>query len=180
MITQELLNFIKQNISQGKSKEEVKRTLISGGGWKESDIEEAFRLLGINVQSPIPISPQIPIVLVNKKEDSSNLGSKIFYFIYYSVVMGAVIFLLIGGAMFFISSSKELGLALFPILFFFLPPILSLIISIVVYRDAKKLKSQGADINSPILWALVSYVLVGFAVYLSLRRVDFKRQIKNT
>ena len=42
MITQELIQFIQQSISQGKTKEEIRNILLSSGGWQESDIEEAF------------------------------------------------------------------------------------------------------------------------------------------
>ncbi len=48
MITQELIQFIQQSISQGKTKEEIRNMLLANGGWQESDIEEAFSKAGNN------------------------------------------------------------------------------------------------------------------------------------
>lgn len=41
MATEELINYIKQSLANGKTKDEISFTL-SGSGWQEKDIEEAF------------------------------------------------------------------------------------------------------------------------------------------
>ncbi|NCS99944.1 hypothetical protein GW765_03105 [Candidatus Parcubacteria bacterium] len=51
MITQELIQFIQQGISQGKTKEELKQILLSNGDWLESDVEEAFSSINTNVSN---------------------------------------------------------------------------------------------------------------------------------
>lgn len=41
MVTPELVNYIKAQLSQGKTKEEIKAVLLSNG-WKASDLDSAF------------------------------------------------------------------------------------------------------------------------------------------
>ena len=43
MVTQELLNYIKIEFSKGRTREDIKGTLVSEGGWSEEDLNEAFR-----------------------------------------------------------------------------------------------------------------------------------------
>lgn len=52
MITQELINFIQSQKSQGKSKEEIKSSLMQNN-WLEQDIETVFQQL----QTPPPANP---------------------------------------------------------------------------------------------------------------------------
>ena len=52
MITQELLGYIKAEIAKGKTREEIRGVLLSGGGWSEDDLSEAFRTI-IPMQSVI-------------------------------------------------------------------------------------------------------------------------------
>jgi len=54
MITQELIQFIQQGISQGKSREELKQILLSNGDWQESDVDEAFS----SINNPVPQKPK--------------------------------------------------------------------------------------------------------------------------
>jgi hypothetical protein len=43
MITQELTAYVKSELNRGKSRDEVRNSLLSGGGWSEADIAEVFR-----------------------------------------------------------------------------------------------------------------------------------------
>lgn len=52
MITQELVNFIKQQISVGVSREQISQTLQSSG-WSPTDIDEVFRQLAFPAQLPV-------------------------------------------------------------------------------------------------------------------------------
>lgn len=54
MANQRLSNYVRQQLQQGKSKEEIKSELL-GAGWQEADINQAF-----NVPSPVP-SPNAPL-----------------------------------------------------------------------------------------------------------------------
>ena len=67
----------------------------------------------------------------------------------------------------------------FPLLFFVLPPLSTVIASFVVYKDAVKLKNQGANIESPSFWAAATFISIGLPIYLAFRRVDYKRQIRD-
>lgn len=113
------------------------------------------------------------------KESPSNIGNKIFYFIYYTTVIGVLFILFFVVAIFLTNSSEGLGIAIFSSLFFFLPPLLTLIASIIIYRDAKKLKNQGANIENPSFWAVTAFISIGIPVYLAFRKVDYKKQIKD-
>ena len=50
MVTPELLEYMRGEIAKGKAREEIHKVLISGGGWTEDDLSEAFRII-------IPFSP---------------------------------------------------------------------------------------------------------------------------
>lgn len=52
MISQELIAYVKSELSKGKSREAIRSTLTSGGGWSEMDIGEVFREL-IPFEKPI-------------------------------------------------------------------------------------------------------------------------------
>ena len=56
MTNQELLNYIRQQSSQGTSEEEIKSKLITSG-WSETDIKEAFALVSDSVLPPAPPNP---------------------------------------------------------------------------------------------------------------------------
>ena len=62
MINQQLLDYVKQQLQNGVSKEQIKSNLLSNG-WQESDINEAFALvdsLMSSTVSQISNSPQLP------------------------------------------------------------------------------------------------------------------------
>jgi len=56
MITPELIGYIKGEFAKGRTREEIRTTLVTGGGWSEADIGEAFKTL-IPMQQGF-ISPQ--------------------------------------------------------------------------------------------------------------------------
>lgn len=45
MITPELLSYIRGELGKGRTREEIRTDLIKGGGWKEEDLGEAFRIV---------------------------------------------------------------------------------------------------------------------------------------
>lgn len=42
MVNNEILSFVKEQIAQGKSKDEIRDMLVTHGGWDNKDVEEAF------------------------------------------------------------------------------------------------------------------------------------------
>ncbi len=62
MINQQILDYIKQQLQQGISREQIKSSLMSNG-WQESDINEAFGTISNNPvpspHSPVPPQPTI-------------------------------------------------------------------------------------------------------------------------
>lgn len=62
MENQQLVDFIKASIEQGKSKEEIKKSLLASG-WQDADIEKVFTtIFQNNIQPAISQNslPQIP------------------------------------------------------------------------------------------------------------------------
>lgn len=55
MINQQILDYIKQQVQQGVSREQIKSSLMSNG-WSSSDIEEGFNAIG-STPSTIPHAP---------------------------------------------------------------------------------------------------------------------------
>lgn len=53
MAEEKLLNYIRDQLQRGKTKEEIKKELL-GVGWQEKDIEEAFNLVGVSQQFAAP------------------------------------------------------------------------------------------------------------------------------
>ncbi len=49
MVNQELLDYIKQQLQQGVSQEQIRQSLIANG-WQVQDINEAFALLQVNIK----------------------------------------------------------------------------------------------------------------------------------
>ncbi len=57
MITPELIAYIKQQLALGKTKEEIKKTLVLAGGWQEVDIEQGLAAADTSTAAAIPVSP---------------------------------------------------------------------------------------------------------------------------
>jgi len=72
MITPDLLDYIKRQLEQGFSKEQIKNALL-GSGWQEKDIEEAF----YSILNPQPSSgiPQAPIPQAQTTQTNFSLLS---------------------------------------------------------------------------------------------------------
>lgn len=51
MASQELVNYIKQRINLGNTKEDIKKDLIKAG-WQESDVEEGLKEVSLAVTAP--------------------------------------------------------------------------------------------------------------------------------
>ena len=88
MINQQLLDFIKQQLSSGSTKEKISSDLLANG-WTAQDVQEGFNALTIPATpvSSVPSTPATPS-FVQKK---SHSGMKIFFTV-------LVLFLLAGGA----------------------------------------------------------------------------------
>ena len=66
MVTQELLEYIRGELAKGLTRDEIHRTLISGGGWTEDDLSEAFSVPVPDV--PVPevagsVEPERPALI---------------------------------------------------------------------------------------------------------------------
>jgi len=70
MVTQELLNYIKQQVALGKDHGEIKDVLMRGGGWHSEEIDDAFRVL-----TPISIPTQPPSPNMNSVPTSTPIGT---------------------------------------------------------------------------------------------------------
>ena len=57
MINKELVDYIKNNIEQGKGIDQIKDELISGGGWQKGDVVEAMSHIQSGQASNVPQRP---------------------------------------------------------------------------------------------------------------------------
>ena len=57
MVNQQLFDYIKQQLQQGKSKEEIKSELLVAG-WQESDINQALNVPNPSQSSSLPLPPK--------------------------------------------------------------------------------------------------------------------------
>ncbi|HHD92069.1 MAG TPA: hypothetical protein ENL06_00360 [Candidatus Portnoybacteria bacterium] len=69
MVTQQLFNYIKQQLEQGISKEQIKNTLLSQG-WAEDDIDDGFRKVETGEQAEI--SKRASLIAGDKNEKNNN------------------------------------------------------------------------------------------------------------
>ena len=60
MANQQLFNYVKQQLQQGKKEDEIKSELL-GAGWEEADINQAFGMSSSS-QPPRPSTPPVPPV----------------------------------------------------------------------------------------------------------------------
>lgn len=70
MVTPELLDFIRAQISGGMSVIELERLLVEQGGWNKVDVEEAFIKTGILQKPPVPLPKPIAQVVISKTEST--------------------------------------------------------------------------------------------------------------
>lgn len=99
------------------------------------------------------------------------------FFIGISVLGGVLIWLF-----FFLTQNSQGAGLLFMGLFFLVLPLIPIVVAIFVFRDAKNLKNLGAHIDSPIVWALLSFFTfpIGVSLYLGNRRANFSKQITSS
>lgn len=69
MINNEILSFIKDQLGQGTTKDQVKNMLVGQGGWDEKDVEEAFETINFSGTS-------YPSVLKNAMADEIKAVEK--------------------------------------------------------------------------------------------------------
>jgi hypothetical protein len=94
MVNNQLLDYIKQQLDQGLSRETIQQNLISDGGWSLSDITEAFSAPGINQNSNIPNSSSMVTFLpVNYKLTFYLVILYTIIFILWTVINYATIYL---------------------------------------------------------------------------------------
>ena len=74
MVTKELLNYIKQQIEEGVEKDVIKMKLMNNG-WQDSDVEEAFKLLGEEAIEP-PVPPVRPSPSVETSGEADNVETQ--------------------------------------------------------------------------------------------------------
>jgi hypothetical protein len=107
MVTQELISYVRGEVNKGKTREEIRTALLSGGGWSEADISEVFRSVmplsgGVEEKPVIPtiINPSLapslatPSPVLSKKSFSMSHKTK-------ELIIVLVVALLVGGAGYF-------------------------------------------------------------------------------
>ena len=75
MINPQLLDYIKQQRAQNVSEEAIKNNLVAGGGWSQSDINEAF--------SSLEVIETVKVIQPHKNRP----GFKIFIFSFFTLIL---------------------------------------------------------------------------------------------
>lgn len=159
MITQELLNFIRQNILQGKSNENIKAILLnSNQGWKDSDIDEAFNVIQTSTQTTNLNIQQAQEPASNKiKGIKSLIGTEIIFLIL--IIIGFMIW----NEYLFKDSSFGYVIAVLSIIIL-LP---SIIVSIIGVKDGikgikNKIKGGTFVLVFSVILLLISMIYIFF------------------
>lgn len=79
MVTQQLLDIIKQQTQQGQSKEVIKGNLLSQG-WSQQDIDQAFLVTESPASSstggsaPAPLTPATPTIIQTSSDSRATIS----------------------------------------------------------------------------------------------------------
>lgn len=77
MINNEILSFIKGQVAQGTTKDQVKDMLVTQGGWDEKDVEEAFETISFSGTSYPSVLKNAEALAVKSDEiEEKNKSSK--------------------------------------------------------------------------------------------------------
>jgi hypothetical protein len=77
MINNEILSFIKEQVAQGTTKDQVKEMLVGQGGWDEKDVEEAFETINFSSTAyPTVLKNAETQVLKNKEAEATTPAEK--------------------------------------------------------------------------------------------------------
>lgn len=100
MVNQELILFVRAELTKGKTQENIRAELLSGGGWTADDIDQVFGIVNpatppptVSPQSIMPVQPfeAIPVhKLIEQKPKSS----------FWKVFTISLLIILIAGAVF--------------------------------------------------------------------------------
>ncbi len=75
MITPELIQYVREELAKGKTREEIHKVLVSEGGWSEEDSSEAFRIV-------IPMQSFPTQIIKNKKKLSKRVLEDIVFLVF--------------------------------------------------------------------------------------------------
>ncbi len=63
MVTQELIAYVKAELNKGKRREDIRASLLSGGGWNEADLNEVFGVvMPLDSGAAAPAQTSVPPV----------------------------------------------------------------------------------------------------------------------
>lgn len=149
MITQELINYIKEQLGAGVAKEKIVQDLSIGGGWELQSIEEAF-----NTTSPLH-TPTTSGAILNK---SSQTPSSIKYFewLMYGSFLASAIF----GTFQFVSMDYAPYL-----LTTMAVSIIGMLIKLICVHRIVYRQSEWARIVLTILFAFTIFSIFGIVFY---------------
>ena len=124
MVNTQLLDYVRQQLAQGLTKETIERNLTSAGGWTIVDISEAFSAVGANqtVSATPPISPtpqtfqtpqvpQTPVSSMSSIATSTNITTKYagFWIRFVAAMVDGIILIIPIGAIQYLSSAAALS-----------------------------------------------------------------------
>ena len=73
MVNKELLDYIKQQIGNNISKDQIKNSLLNNG-WDSSDVQEGFTAVEPHPSMVPPPSPSSPYIIPNMQSSSNTIN----------------------------------------------------------------------------------------------------------
>lgn len=172
MVTKEVINYIQSEIQKGISRETIAANLVSDGGWKASDIQEAFLIIDKgSVVSPAPLTPQQPAVT---KPPEQPITQKSFFgrivSFCFQTKASSILTIIISIFLFFIFPNQLAGLSLvFGSLIFFTPLLVWIVIILALRMTGYTKEAENVlGAFARIFLAIIILGVVGFGVCLLL------------
>ena len=94
MVNPQLLDYVKQQLAQGLSKETIQHNLASAGGWNLADINEAFATLVVNQPASIPTASSTGVPISSAQVTVKYAG---FWIRFVAINVDMIIVFLING-----------------------------------------------------------------------------------
>ncbi len=97
MVNQQLLDYIKQQLGQNVSKEQIKGSLL-GNGWLASDVEEGFNAIALKPPVTSPVAPAPSPIMIPDIQPAVYLTSQNKPKLWKKFILILVLIIILAGA----------------------------------------------------------------------------------
>lgn len=173
MITKEAIDYIKSEIQKGISRETITANLVTSGGWKTLDIQEAFLAIDKeNATSTLPSTSQSAPVVVNSSTQppikKSFLGKIVS--VCFKTKASSILTIVVSIFLFFVFPQQLAALSsAFGSVIFFFPLIIWILIVIILRMTGHTKEAENISMAfARIFLAIIILGIIGFGVCLLL------------